>query len=87
VILLGRVQTALGPIELDFSGGVFTTSSTYHDCVTGQKRDTIIVIGHENAREWWELCRERGAVYAEFPEEVQAAALMECEGYMGGVSP
>ena len=70
--VLGRVQITIGPVELDYSRGAFTTSSSYHDAVTGELRYTIIPEGREDARWWYDYCAERGAVFGAFPEAVAA---------------
>lgn len=70
MIVLGRVKTQLGAVELDYGSGIFTTSGTYADAITGETRESIIVVGEESAREWFDYCAERGAVFGEFPEAV-----------------
>ena len=71
MMLLGRVKLTNGPVELDYSGGIFTTSSTYHDVLTGELRYTIIPEGRDSAHEWYELMAVRGMVFGEFPEKVR----------------
>lgn len=69
MIVLGRVKTDLGAVELDYSSGLFTTSGTYLDAATGESRETIIPVGRGSAREWYDLMADRGAVFGVFPEE------------------
>jgi hypothetical protein len=71
-LLLGRIQTDLGPIELDFAAGVFTTSRVYRDVQSGEPRDSIIVVDRAGAWEWYDLMAARGAVFVAFPVEVAA---------------
>jgi hypothetical protein len=71
-LVLGRMNTDLGPIELDHSAGVFTTSRVYADALTGEPRDSIIVVDRASAWEWYDLMVTRGAVFCAFPVEVAA---------------
>ena len=69
-VLLGRMNTDVGPVELDYSGGVFTTSRAYFDPRNGQRHETIIVEGRENAEWWYGQMAERGHVFGAMPEAV-----------------
>lgn len=68
MIVLGRLKTDLGAIELDYSSGLFTTSRVYSDALTGEPRPSIILMGRASAAEWYGLMADKGAVYTDFPE-------------------
>ena len=65
--ILGHVVTEVGDIELCRRGDIFFTSREFRRFDDGRKTRSDVPISPESAREWWALCRRKGAVFGEFP--------------------
>jgi hypothetical protein len=65
--LLATVATRLGRVELHHEDGRFETRGWYVD-PDGEQHPSVIPVFAESAREWFDLCAERGAVHADFPD-------------------
>ena len=68
--LLAHIKTGLGRVELHHEAGKFTTRRRFTSAVDRQEKWSTVPLLPGRAREWYELCAERGAVHADWPEGV-----------------